>query len=109
MTSDATAIEVGGERPYRVLVGRELLGTAAESVSGAAQAAVLYAEPVRVHAERVASALRDAGVVPVPVEVPDAEAGKMIEVAARCWDTLGGAAFTRTDAVVGVGGGAVTD
>ena len=27
----------------------------------------------------------------------------------RCWDALGAAAFTRTDAVVGVGGGAVTD
>jgi 3-dehydroquinate synthase len=41
--------------------------------------------------------------------VPDAEAGKSIEVAARCWDALGAAGFTRTDVVVGVGGGAVTD
>jgi 3-dehydroquinate synthase len=41
--------------------------------------------------------------------VPDAEAGKSIEVAGRCWDALGGAGFTRTDAIVGVGGGAVTD
>ena len=30
-------------------------------------------------------------------------------MAARCWDALGAAGFTRTDAVVGVGGGAVTD
>src|SRR4030095_850175 len=30
-------------------------------------------------------------------------------VAAACWDRLGGANFTRTDAVIGVGGGAVTD
>ncbi len=35
--------------------------------------------------------------------------GKSIDVAARCWDRLGAAGFTRTDAVVGVGGGAVTD
>jgi len=41
--------------------------------------------------------------------VPDAEAGKAIGVAADCWDRLGAAGFTRTDAVVGVGGGAVTD
>ena len=41
--------------------------------------------------------------------MPDAEAGKSVEVAARCWDELGGAGFTRTDVVVGVGGGAVTD
>jgi 3-dehydroquinate synthase len=45
----------------------------------------------------------------LPLEVPDAEAGKSIDTATRCWDALGGAGFTRTDAVVGVGGGAVID
>lgn len=42
-------------------------------------------------------------------EVPDAEAGKRIEVAAFCWQVLGQSDFTRSDAVVGFGGGAVTD
>ncbi len=42
-------------------------------------------------------------------EVPDAEAGKRIEVAAFCWQILGQADFTRSDAVVGLGGGAITD
>jgi len=42
-------------------------------------------------------------------EVPDAEQGKRIEVAAFCWQVMGQADFTRTDAVVGYGGGAVTD
>src|SRR5690606_33785089 len=60
-------------------------------------------------ADAAGHALRAAGVEPLAVEVPDAEAGKSIEVAARCWDALGAAGFTRTDAVVGVGGGAVTD
>src|SRR6185436_13432481 len=63
----------------------------------------------RAHAERAMAALRDAGRSVLPIEVPDAEAGKTIDVAARCWDALGGARFTRTDAVVGVGGGAITD
>jgi 3-dehydroquinate synthase len=104
-----TAIEVAGERPYRVLVGRDLLGSLPALVEGAAQVAVLSAPPLRGYAERVAGTLRDAGFAPLPIEVPDAEAGKTIEVAARCWDALGGAGFTRTDAVVGVGGGAATD
>jgi 3-dehydroquinate synthase len=104
---NTTVIPVGGERPYDVLVGRDLADEIA--LPHATQAAVLYAAPVQRHAERVAAALKAAGVVPLPIEVPDAEAGKSIEVAARCWDALGGAAFTRTDAVVGVGGGAVTD
>jgi 3-dehydroquinate synthase len=104
-----TAIEVGGERPYRVLVGRGLLAELPPLVAGAARAAVLYAPPLKAHADEVAEALRAAGARPLPVEVPDAEAGKTIEVAARCWDALGAAGFTRTDVVVGVGGGAVTD
>jgi 3-dehydroquinate synthase len=42
-------------------------------------------------------------------EVPDAENAKRIEVAAFCWQVLGQADFTRSDAVIGLGGGAITD
>ncbi len=104
-----TRITVGGERPYDVLVGRDLLASLPPLVAPAAQAAVLYAAPLKALADSVADALATAGVRPLPVEVPDAEAGKDIAVAARCWEALGAANFTRTDAVVGVGGGAVTD
>src|SRR5690242_20557925 len=107
--SDVTRIPVGGERPYEALVGRDLLGELPALVKGAAAVAVLSAPPLRGYAERVTEVLREAGVASLPIEVPDAEAGKRIEVAARCWDQLGAAGFTRTDAVVGVGGGAVTD
>ncbi|MCW2638745.1 MAG: 3-dehydroquinate synthase [Dactylosporangium sp.] len=107
--SQPTVIEVSGDQPYRVLVGRDLLDRLPRLLDGAAQVAVLFAAPLRRYADRIAGILHDAGFAPLPIEVPDAEAGKSIEVAARCWDTLGGAGFTRTDAVVGVGGGAVTD
>lgn len=76
-------------------------------IEGAARVAVLHPAALRERAEAVAAA---AGVPTVlPIEVPDAEAGKSIDVAARCWDALGSAGFTRTDVVVGVGGGATTD
>ena len=39
----------------------------------------------------------------------DKEQGKRIEVAAFCWQVLGQADFTRSDAIVAVGGGATTD
>jgi 3-dehydroquinate synthase len=90
-------------------VGRGVLGGLPPLLGSAAQVAVLFAAPLREYAERVMAAVRDAGPAVLPIEVPDAEAGKTIEVAARCWDALGGARFTRTDAVVGVGGGALTD
>ena len=60
-------------------------------------------------AERVCSALAAAGREPVRIDVPDAETAKTAEVAAHCWSVLGTAGFTRSDAVVGVGGGATTD
>jgi 3-dehydroquinate synthase len=106
---EVTRISVAGDRPYDVLVGRDLLGALPELVTGAARAAVLYAPPLKAQASAAADALSAAGLRPLPIEVPDAEAGKSIDVAARCWDELGAAGFTRTDVVVGVGGGAVTD
>jgi 3-dehydroquinate synthase len=106
---DVTQIDVGGERPYPVLVGRGLLDRPSRLLPDAHQVAVLHAPPLAGLADRVGKGLSAAGASVLPIEVPDAEAGKTIEVATRCWDALGGANFTRTDAVVGVGGGAVTD
>jgi 3-dehydroquinate synthase len=106
---ETTRIPVGGDRPYEVLVGRDLLGALPGLVDGAARAAVLYAPPLKPHADAVGETLAKAGVRPLLVDVPDAEAGKSMDVAAHCWDQLGAAGFTRTDVVVGVGGGAVTD
>ena len=106
---ELTEIPVGGERPYQVLVGRDLSGALPPLVAGADRAAVLYAPPLKAHADALAERLAGAGVRPLPIELPDAEAGKSVEVAARCWDRLGEVGFTRTDVVVGVGGGAVTD
>ena len=71
--------------------------------------AVLHAPPLKALADALGERLRAAGLAPLLIEVPDAEAGKHVDVAAACWDRLGEAGFTRTDAVVGVGGGAVTD
>ncbi|MGK5673005.1 3-dehydroquinate synthase [Micromonospora sp. URMC 106] len=106
---EVTRIPVGGERPYDVLVGRDLLDALPELLPDATRVAVLHTPPLKGLADATGDRLRAAGVAPLPIEVPDAEAGKHIDVAAACWDRLGEAGFTRTDAVVGVGGGAVTD
>jgi 3-dehydroquinate synthase len=92
-----------------VLVGRDLAAKLPALIDGAVRAAVLYAAPLEKPAAAVGNALRQAGIRTTPIPVPDAEAGKSIDVAARCWDELGAAGFTRTDVVIGVGGGAVTD
>jgi 3-dehydroquinate synthase len=101
-----TRIPVTGDRPYDVIVGRDLGGELPGLIDGAAQVAVLFSAPLLAHASRIAEAT---GAKPLLIEVPDAEAGKTVDVAATVWDRLGEAGFTRTDVVVGVGGGAVTD
>ncbi|WP_163506894.1 3-dehydroquinate synthase [Fodinicola acaciae] len=98
-------IAVGGERPYEVLVGRGVAGELPAFLGGASKVAVIYAPTLAAQVET----LKLPDIEITPIEVPDGEAAKTVEVAARCWDILGEKAFTRTDAVIGFGGGAVTD
>jgi len=42
-------------------------------------------------------------------EIPDGEDGKSAKTLTTVWDWLGAAGFTRSDLVVGIGGGATTD
>ncbi|MFD0559237.1 3-dehydroquinate synthase [Stackebrandtia endophytica] len=93
---------------YDVVIGADATVALVDQLTGARRAAILYSAPMAEHATRVAAFIADV-VEPVAIEVPDAEAGKTIEVAARCWDRLGEAGFTRTDVIIGIGGGAVTD
>ncbi|MGK3947650.1 3-dehydroquinate synthase [Microbacterium sp. K2] len=109
-----TTISVTGENPYDIAIGRGIL----DRVSAALDAGVrkvLVVHPPTLAAR--AAELRDRLLADVEngqrevllAEVPDAEQGKRIEVAAFCWQVMGQADFTRSDAVVGYGGGAVTD
>lgn len=104
-----TRIPVGGEAPYDVLVGRDVAALVPPLVGSARQVAVITTAAVAAQAEQIAGALSDAGFRAHRIDVPDAEAAKDISVATACWSRLGELAFTRSDAVVGVGGGAVTD
>jgi 3-dehydroquinate synthase len=103
-------IEVRAERPYPVLVGAGLLaelpGLLGETVQ---RVAVIHPPTMADLAAQVVRRLADTGRQATPIEVPDAEAAKTAEVAAHCWAVLGRAGFTRSDAVVGVGGGSTTD
>ena len=76
---------------------------------GAQRVAILHPPTLIDGAAHVGTLLEHAGHEVVRIDVPDAEAAKTAEVAARCWSVLGHAGFTRSDAVVGVGGGATTD
>ncbi|GAA1506097.1 3-dehydroquinate synthase [Agromyces terreus] len=105
----STSIRVGGDDGYDVVIGNGVLEGLPDAL-GPAVKKVLIVHPSTLGAR--AAALRESLADRFEVllaEIPDAEAGKRIEVAAFCWQVLGQADFTRTDAVVGLGGGAVTD
>ncbi len=95
---------------YDVVVGAGALEAVAEAVRAADQAALVASPGSMAVADRLAGMLV-AGLPgrPMRIEVPDGEAAKNVHVANRIWQALGQAAFTRSDVVVGVGGGAVTD
>ncbi len=113
MTTAATTIKVTGSQPadnYDVVVGHGLLAQL-PALLGERVRRVLVIHPraLRLTGEAVRDELAEAGFTALTAEIPDAEEGKHIQVAAFCWQVLGQNDFTRSDAIVAVGGGAVTD
>jgi 3-dehydroquinate synthase len=113
MTEDQdapTRLRVTGDRPYDVVVGRHLLGELPTLLGeGVRRVLVVHTGAMATSAAAVREDLLAVGYEAYLAEVPDAEAAKSAEVAAFLWQVLGQADFTRSDAVVGLGGGAVTD
>ncbi|MEV3978716.1 3-dehydroquinate synthase [Nonomuraea sp. NPDC049758] len=106
----ATRIPVSGDSPYDVVVGS---GVQAELPGlfrpGVRTVAVVRPQGLPELARPVLAALAEAGYEVADLPVPDGEACKTPEVAAGLWSALGRHGLTRSDAVVGVGGGATTD
>ncbi|GHH92462.1 3-dehydroquinate synthase [Streptomyces capillispiralis] len=114
MSSEAvTRIHIGGTAgtdPYDVLVGRQLLGELAGLIgTKAKRVAVVHPESLAETGDALRADLAAQGYEAIAVQVPNAEEAKTAEVAAYCWKALGQSGFTRTDVIVGVGGGATTD
>ncbi|TWV22239.1 3-dehydroquinate synthase [Streptomyces albidoflavus] len=99
-----------GTDPYEVLIGRRLLGELPGLIGEQARrVAVIHPEALAETGEALRADLADQGYEAIAVQVPNAEEAKTAEVAAYCWKALGQSGFTRTDVIVGVGGGATTD
>ncbi|MFB8216678.1 3-dehydroquinate synthase [Streptomyces anulatus] len=108
-----TRIQVAGSAgsdPYEVLVGHQLLGELPQLIGDRAKrVAVLHPEALAETGEAVRQDLADQGYEAIAIQLPNAEEAKTVEVAAYCWKALGQTGFTRSDVIVGIGGGATTD
>ncbi|GAA3658696.1 3-dehydroquinate synthase [Nonomuraea antimicrobica] len=106
----ATRIPVRGDSPYDVVVGTGVLAELPTLFKpGVRTVAVIAPETLPGISLPVREALAGAGYEVAELTVPDGERAKTVEVAARLWSELGRRGVTRSDAVVGVGGGATTD
>ncbi|MBJ7358255.1 3-dehydroquinate synthase [Nocardioides sp.] len=97
-----STIRVDGPAPYDVVVGRGVLDRVPSLLGdGVRRVALVHAPGLTVDLPGDYEVL--------DLEVPDGEAAKTATVVADAWERLGAAGFTRSDAVVTVGGGATTD
>src|SRR5699024_2905977 len=107
--TEPVIVEVQSESPYPVMIGRGLLGDIVDRLRGRRTVAIFYQPSLAETAEAVREAIAEAGVDAHRVEIPDAEDGKELPVAAFCWEVLGRIGLGRQDAIIGLGGGAATD
>src|SRR5699024_10016135 len=108
--TERTTLEITGETSTSTVFGRGLLGELSALLGGRThRVLVIHPRALRSTGEVVRDELAEAGFEAVSAEIPDAEEAKHLQVAGFCWQILGQSDFTRTDAIVNVGGGAVTD
>lgn len=95
-----TTVRVEGPAPYDVVIGRGVRDRVQALLGEVQRVAVVHAPGLTVELD---------GPEVLDIELPDGEAAKSASVVADAWERLGAAGFTRSDAVVTVGGGATTD
>lgn len=95
---------------YDVIVGRGLLAAVAEHVPARARRVVIvHQAPLRDIAEDLRAQLAAADRLAFAAEIPDGEEAKTAQVAGFLWQVCGQAEISRTDLIIGLGGGAATD
>ncbi len=92
-----------------VTVGSGIVDEVVAKAHGALRVAVIHGPEPASALATMSERLLSAGHAVTAIAVPDGEPGKSLDVADHCWRALAENGFTRSDLVVGLGGGAVTD
>jgi 3-dehydroquinate synthase len=107
--TEPVIIAVAVDPPYPVIIGTGLLSELGELVGSRHRVAILHQPVLAQTAEAIRHHLSEKGVDAHRIELPDAEAGKDLQVVAFLWEVLGRIGIDRKDAIVSLGGGAATD
>jgi 3-dehydroquinate synthase len=107
-----TRLKVPTQNPYEVVIGNgvheELRGLIGYGL-GVMRVAIIHAPTMAKQAQKLREPLLSDHLEVHLIEVPDSEQAKTADVLTFCWKILGEAGFTRSDVIVGLGGGATTD
>ena len=98
-------ISVTAEQKYDVLIGCNWRDELSARASNRTRCAIVTTESMK----DVIGILEAGDCEFVYCIIPDGEEGKSPEVLLKLWNWLAAAGFARTDLVVGIGGGAITD
>lgn len=99
------SITVTAERTYQVNIGVDFKEHLVRAIEGRSKVAIIFSEDMKEMIPRDLSVDSDVHFFPIP----NGEEGKSAETLFKMWDWLGAAGFTRSDLIVSIGGGAVSD
>lgn len=105
-------IQVGGERPYPVIIAEDGAGRYVREFINeqASQAVICYAPALAERANALAGSLRASAGLEIHLwQMADAEKQKSISAMCELWDFLGQCNIGRKDVLIALGGGATTD
>lgn len=103
-------VQVTGEPGYEILLGRALLNELPAQIGSTVRKILLvYPESLEASAALLADTLRVSGTEVWLFPVADGEAAKTDQWLGAAWSYLGQAEFSRSDLIIGLGGGATTD
>jgi len=98
-------IDIEAERLYQVRIGSHFRNEIKDVAKGRERIAFIFSEKMK---DKVKN-LEVGDAEPFYFAVPDSEVAKSSKTLLQLWDWLGAAGFTRSDLIVGIGGGAITD
>lgn len=98
-------IIVNAEHQYTVVIGQQWSQILIPLMNNRARVAVIVSAQFSPNLDEIKSVDAEVHVF----QVPDGEEGKSSTTLINLWNWLGAAGFTRSDLIVGIGGGAVTD
>jgi 3-dehydroquinate synthase len=102
-------ITEGGTEQSHIVVGRALMSDVVAAYASTKNVVVLCQPSTEDLASRYSTAFEAAGVHVVGTTLPDGEAAKSLRVVEDVYRLLNGGRITRGDAVIAIGGGALTD